>query len=89
MKVNWKTHPNNIGHLYYPGLLPLPRRQPRQQGRQGHQQGLQLLPYAAGCRKRAATHVAQMPTQPFKHPVDIGDLTAVNCADCHSGGVGP
>ena len=48
MKVNWKTHPNNIGHMYYPGLLPLPRWQPRQQGRQGHQQGLQFLPHAAG-----------------------------------------
>jgi hypothetical protein len=25
----------------------------------------------------------------FQHPVDIGDLTQVNCADCHTGGVGP
>jgi len=25
----------------------------------------------------------------FKHPVDIGDLKAVNCSDCHNGGVGP
>jgi acyl-CoA hydrolase len=25
----------------------------------------------------------------FKHPVDLGDMTAVNCADCHTGGVGP
>jgi cytochrome c2 len=25
----------------------------------------------------------------FKHPVDLGDLTAVNCSDCHNGGVGP
>ena len=21
MKVNWKTHPNNIGHFYYPGCF--------------------------------------------------------------------
>ncbi len=25
----------------------------------------------------------------FKHPVDLGDLTAVTCTDCHTGGVGP
>jgi hypothetical protein len=25
----------------------------------------------------------------FQHPVDLGDLTAVNCSDCHNGGVGP
>ena len=25
----------------------------------------------------------------FKHPVDIGDLSQVNCSDCHNGGVGP
>jgi len=25
----------------------------------------------------------------FKHPVDLGDMTQVNCSDCHSGGVGP
>jgi hypothetical protein len=35
------------------------------------------------------THVAQIPAQAFKHPVDLGDMTAVNCSDCHSGGVGP
>jgi hypothetical protein len=26
---------------------------------------------------------------PFKHPVDIGDITQVNCSDCHNGGIGP
>ena len=29
MKVTWGTHPNHIGHMDYPGLLPLPRRRPR------------------------------------------------------------
>jgi hypothetical protein len=26
-------------------------------------------------------------TQPpsFKHPIDLGDLSAVNCSDCHTG----
>ena len=30
--------------------------------------------------------LAAIPNQSFQHPVDIGDLSAVNCADCHSGG---
>jgi len=25
---------------------------------------------------------------PFKHPVDLGDLTQVTCSDCHTGGGG-
>jgi len=29
------------------------------------------------------------PAAAFQHPVDIGDLTQVNCADCHTGGTGP
>ena len=29
MKVGWGTYPNNIGHMDFPGLLPLPRRQPQ------------------------------------------------------------
>jgi len=34
--------------------------------------------------------LASAPAPPtFQHPVDIGDLTQVNCADCHTGGVGP
>ena len=33
--------------------------------------------------------IASAPGAEFKHPVDLGDLTAVNCSDCHSGGVGP
>jgi hypothetical protein len=37
----------------------------------------------------AQSMVASTTGVPFKHPVDLGDLTAVNCSDCHSGGVGP
>ena len=40
-------------------------------------------------RKKAARSSPRCQAQPFKHPVDIGDLSAVNCSDCHSGGVGP
>ena len=62
MKVNWKTHPNNIGHFYYPGLLPLPRWQSREQGRQGHQQRLQLVPH--GDRAAGKWHADRLVARP-------------------------
>ena len=27
MEINWTTHPDNVGHKDWAGLLPLPRRQ--------------------------------------------------------------
>jgi hypothetical protein len=53
MKVNWQTHPNNVGHFY-----------------------------SSGCFR---CHDSQA----FRHPVDLGDLAARNCADCHTGGAAP
>jgi hypothetical protein len=26
---------------------------------------------------------------PFRHPVDIGNISQANCSDCHTGGPGP
>jgi acyl-CoA hydrolase len=36
-----------------------------------------------------AVNIASLPGVEFKHPIDLGDLTAVNCSDCHTGGVSP
>jgi nitrate/TMAO reductase-like tetraheme cytochrome c subunit len=88
MKVNWKTHPNNIGHMYYPGCFRC------HDGNHVSKDGKVISKDCNSChtlldQEEGASHLAQMQNQPFKHPVDIGDLTAVNCADCHSGGVGP
>jgi len=33
--------------------------------------------------------ITAAPQANFQHPVDIGDLTQVNCADCHTGGNSP
>ena len=88
MKVNWKTHPNNIGHMYYPGCFRC------HDGNHVSKDGRVISKDCNAChtlldQEEGSSHLAQMQAQPFKHPVDIGDLTAVNCADCHSGGVGP
>jgi len=88
MKVNWKTHPNNIGHLYYQGCFRC------HDGNHVSKEGRVISKDCNSChtvieQQESGTQVAALATQPFKHPVDIGDLTAVNCSDCHSGGVGP
>ena len=88
MKVNWKTHPNNIGHFYFPGCFRC------HDGNHVSKDGKVISKDCNSCHTvleqvEGTTQVAQLPTQPFKHPVDLGDMTQVNCSDCHNGGVGP
>jgi TPP-dependent 2-oxoacid decarboxylase len=88
MKVNWKTHPNNIGHLYFAGCFRC------HDGNHVSKDGKVISKDCNACHSvleqvEGTTQVAQMPAQTFKHPVDIGDLKNVNCSDCHTGGVGP
>ncbi len=88
MKVDWKTHPNNIGHMYYPGCFRC------HDGNHVSKDGKVISKDCNSChtlldQEEGSTHLAQMQAEQFKHPVDIGDLSAVNCADCHTGGVGP
>jgi nitrate/TMAO reductase-like tetraheme cytochrome c subunit len=88
MKVNWTTHPNNIGNMSYPGCFRC------HDGNHVSKDGKVISKDCNSChtmldQEVGSTQAAQIPAVQFNHPVDIGDLTAVNCADCHSGGVGP
>jgi nitrate/TMAO reductase-like tetraheme cytochrome c subunit len=88
MRVNWRTHPNNIGHLYFPGCFRC------HDGNHVSKDGKVISKDCNSChtvleQQESGTEVASLPVQTFKHPVDIGDLTQVNCSDCHNGGVGP
>ncbi len=88
MRVNWRTHPNNIGHLYFPGCFRC------HDGNHVSKDGKVISKDCNSChtvleQQESGTQVASLPAQTFKHPVDIGDLSQVNCADCHNGGVGP
>jgi nitrate/TMAO reductase-like tetraheme cytochrome c subunit len=88
MKVNWKVHPNNIGHMYYPGCFRC------HDGNHVSKDGRVISKDCNSChtlldQEEGTTHLTQLQAQSFKHPVDIGDLAGVNCADCHTGGVGP
>ncbi|HXZ81503.1 MAG TPA: NapC/NirT family cytochrome c [Terriglobales bacterium] len=89
MKVDWRVHPNNIGHFYFPGCFRC------HDGNHVSAEGKVLSKECNICH----TVIAQVESgQPvigsaqgiaFKHPVDLGDMTAVSCNDCHTGGVGP
>jgi len=88
MKLNWKTHPNNVGHFYYQGCFRC------HDGNHVSKEGKVISKDCNSChtvleQQESGTQIASLPVQPFKHPVDLGDLTAVNCSDCHNGGVGP
>jgi len=88
MRVNWRTHPNNIGHLYFPGCFRC------HDGNHVSKDGKVISKDCNSChtvleQQESGTQIAALPVQTFKHPVDIGDLATVTCSDCHSGGVGP
>jgi nitrate/TMAO reductase-like tetraheme cytochrome c subunit len=87
MHVNWQTHPNNVGHFYSSGCFRC------HDGNHVSAEGKVISKDCNSCHTLAAQEegketLAAIPNQQFKHPVDIGDLNAVNCSDCHSGGGG-
>src|SRR5579859_924899 len=88
MKLNWQTHNNNLGHYYYNGCFRCHDGQHvssdgRVVGKDCNQCHT-LMAESEGTASAAAPAPAA-----FQHPVDIGDLSQVNCADCHTGGTGP
>ena len=87
MKLNWQTHPNNLGHFYYNGCFRC------HDGQHVSNDGKVISKDCNQCHtllpEPGSVSVASNAPPAFQHPVDIGDLTQVNCADCHTGGVGP
>ena len=88
MKVDWQTHPNNVGHFYSSGCFRC------HDGQHVSAEGKAISKDCNAChtvmgQQEGTTDIASAAKLSFTHPVDLGDLTAVNCSDCHSGGVGP
>jgi len=88
MKLNWKTHPNNIGHFYFNGCFRC------HDGQHVSADGKVVPKDCETChtvlsQQEGEGKPAIMGTVKFQHPVELGDLTQVNCSDCHTGGVGP
>jgi nitrate/TMAO reductase-like tetraheme cytochrome c subunit len=85
MKVDWKTHPNNIGHYYFNGCFRC------HDGQHVSSDGKVVPKDCNTCHsvlRQTQTQLpvtATAPSVPFQHPVDIGDITQMNCSDCHTG----
>jgi hypothetical protein len=88
MKVDWKTHPNNIGHLYFAGCFRC------HDGQHVSAEGKVVSKDCDTChtvlsQHQGVTRLVSAEEGKFEHPVEIGDLTQVSCTDCHTGGVSP
>ena len=89
MKVNWQTHPNNVGHFYFQGCFRC------HDGNHVSADGKVISKTCDSCHtmlseQAGGTEIAgSSKGAAFQHPVDLGDLTQVNCSNCHTGGVGP
>jgi nitrate/TMAO reductase-like tetraheme cytochrome c subunit len=89
MKVDWRTHPDNVGHYYFNGCFRC------HDGNHTSKDGKVITKDCNSCHTVLNQEEGILPAAVvntamiFKHPVELGDLTAVNCSDCHNGGVGP
>ena len=88
MKLDWKTHTNNIGHFYFNGCFRC------HDGQHVSADGKVIRKDCDTCHTVLSQQEGEAPAitnegMPFKHPIDLGDMTAVNCSDCHSGGASP
>jgi NapC/NirT cytochrome c family, N-terminal region/Cytochrome c3 len=89
MHVDWRTHPDNVGHYYFNGCFRC------HDGNHTSKDGKVISKDCNSCHTVLNQEEGVLPASvvntamTFKHPIDLGDLNAVNCSDCHNGGVGP
>ena len=84
MKVDWRTHPDNVGHFYSQGCFRCHDNQ------HTSKDGKTITKDCHAChdilgQKVGSDILIAIPNSSFTHPVDLGDLTLMNCADCHTG----
>ena len=87
MKTDWRTHPDNIGHLNSDGCFRC------HDGLHKSREGKVLSNDCNICHtflgQGSPEEIRNTPatTQPFRHPVDVGaDVTEGKCTICHTGG---
>jgi ribosomal protein S27E len=83
MKLNWQTHPNNIGHFYFNGCFRC------HDGQHVSPEGKIVTKDCQTChsllsQSEGGVSMATVQKISFQHPIDLGDLTQVNCSDCHA-----
>ena len=81
MKTDWKTHPDNLSHFYYQGCFRC------HDGKHKSDDGRVIRNECNVChtvldQTEGGRQVA-VQNGMFKHPVNIGDLSGMNCTACH------
>ncbi|HUP46388.1 MAG TPA: NapC/NirT family cytochrome c [Thermoanaerobaculia bacterium] len=84
MKTDWRTHPNNVGHFYSPGCFRCHSDQHVSADGKRITKECRICHDVLG-QKEAGVLMVESPDIDFQHPVDLGDLRDMNCADCHTG----
>jgi nitrate/TMAO reductase-like tetraheme cytochrome c subunit len=84
MNVDWRTHPNNIGHFYSSGCFRC------HDDKHVSKDGKRISKDCDICHNvlsqdEAGVPMVSAPKNNFQHPVDLGDMREMNCADCHTG----
>jgi hypothetical protein len=82
MKTSWNTHPDNIGHFYWPGCFRC------HDGKHKSPDGRVISKDCNLCHLVTGQKQENIPpgtrATSFVHPVDIGDeLVKTNCDECH------
>ncbi|HUP47882.1 MAG TPA: NapC/NirT family cytochrome c, partial [Thermoanaerobaculia bacterium] len=84
MKADWRTHPNNIGHFYSEGCFRCHNDQLVSSEGKRITRECRICHDVLG-QAEAGVMMVEAPDAEFQHPVDLGDLREMNCADCHTG----
>ncbi|MFN2238463.1 MAG: NapC/NirT family cytochrome c [Thermoanaerobaculia bacterium] len=84
MKADWRTHPDNIAHLYSEGCFRC------HTDNHVSADGKVISKDCEIChevieQRLGGSVMTQVESSPFVHPVDLGDLGLYSCNDCHSG----
>lgn len=85
MKTDWRTHPNNIGHLYDPGCFRCHNNEHVAKDGERISKDCTICHDIVG-QKEAGTIMVSFPDAQFQHPIDLGDLGEMTCSECHTGG---
>jgi nitrate/TMAO reductase-like tetraheme cytochrome c subunit len=84
MKLNWQTHPNNIGHYHFSGCFRCHDGQHTSADGKVITKDCQIC-HTVLSQEEGGISTTAVQKVSFQHPIDLGDLTQVSCSDCHSG----
>ncbi|MHB0968338.1 MAG: NapC/NirT family cytochrome c [Thermoanaerobaculia bacterium] len=85
MKVDWRTHPDNVGHFYFAGCFRCHDDQHVSKDGKVISKDCNIC-HTVISQKESGNIMASAPQADFQHPVDLGDLREFACTDCHTGG---